>query len=136
MGERRRIEPGTAVGRYVVEALLGAGGMGEVYRARDPRLGRVIALKFLGENRDRERLSRFEQEARAASALVHPSIVQVYDIGDHEGAPYIAMELVEGRTLREALAGVRCPFPRPCARCARWRGRAHARTTPASSTAT
>ena len=94
---------GSRLGPYEILAPLGSGGMGEVYRARDARLGREVALKVLpselSENADR--LSRFEQEARAASALNHPNIVTVHDIGRSDSTSYIAMELVEGRTLRE-----------------------------------
>ncbi|HEY3170021.1 MAG TPA: protein kinase, partial [Thermoanaerobaculia bacterium] len=97
---------GSRLGPYEILAPLGAGGMGEVYRARDPRLGREVALKVLpaelSENRDR--LSRFEQEARSASALNHPNIVTIHDIGRADSTSYIAMELVEGRTLRELSA--------------------------------
>src|SRR6266498_2905176 len=94
---------GTRFGPYEILATLGAGGMGEVYRARDPRLGREVALKVLPEevSRDEDRLARFEQEARSASALNHPNIVTIHDIGQAESASYIAMELVDGQTLRE-----------------------------------
>ncbi|HJW14868.1 MAG TPA: serine/threonine-protein kinase, partial [Thermoanaerobaculia bacterium] len=96
---------GTRLGPYQVVGPLGAGGMGEVYRARDERLSRSVALKVLpGEiSADRSRLERFEKEARAASSLNHPNIVTIYDIGSSESVAYIAMELVEGRTLRELL---------------------------------
>src|SRR5437870_5022046 len=79
------------LGPYEILTLLGAGGMGEVYRARDPRLGRDVAIKVLPTafSADPDRLRRFEQEARAAAALNHPSILAVYDIGTHDGAPYI-----------------------------------------------
>ena len=99
------LSPGTRIGPYEILAPLGAGGMGEVYRARDPRLGRDVALKVLPEefSEHRDRLARFEQEARAASALNHPGIVVVHDIGSAEGRAYIAMELVDGRTLRAML---------------------------------
>ena len=98
---------GSRLGPYEILAPLGAGGMGEVYRARDTRLRREVALKLLPAelSSDRERLARFEQEAQAASALSHPAIVTVYDIGAAGGSTYIAMELVEGSTLREILGG-------------------------------
>src|SRR4029450_12483634 len=84
----------------------GAGGMGEVFRARDTRLGREVAVKTLPAlaASDPERRARFEQEARSASALNHPNIITILDIGDAEGTSYIAMEFVEGRTVRELLA--------------------------------
>ncbi|MGH9391656.1 MAG: protein kinase domain-containing protein [Vicinamibacteria bacterium] len=97
------LSPGARLGPYEILAPLGAGGMGEVYRARDVRLGREVALKVLPEelSRERDRLARFEQEARSASALSHPNIVTIHDIGELDGTPFIAMELVEGKTLRE-----------------------------------
>jgi len=97
---------GTHVGPYEVLGPLGAGGMGEVYRARDERLSRNVALKVLPAeiSDDTGRLDRFEKEARAASSLNHPNIVTIYDIGSKGDVAYIAMELVEGRTLRELLA--------------------------------
>jgi Tol biopolymer transport system component len=100
------LAPGDRLGPYEVLAPLGAGGMGEVYRARDSRLGRVAAVKVLRQelSADGERLARFEQEARAASALNHPNIVTIYDIGSSGGTAYVGMELVEGSTLRELLA--------------------------------
>jgi eukaryotic-like serine/threonine-protein kinase len=108
------LPPGSRLGPYEILAPLGAGGMGEVYRARDSRLGREVALKVLppelSENRDR--LSRFEQEARSASALNHPNIVTVHDIGRSDSTSYIAMELVDGRTLRELSAGGALPVRR------------------------
>jgi serine/threonine protein kinase len=96
---------GTRLGPYEILAPLGAGGMGEVYRARDARLGRDVAVKVLpvALASNSERLKRFEIEARAASALNHPSLVTIHDIGSSDGVEYIAMELVEGRTLREVL---------------------------------
>jgi len=97
---------GTRLGPYEILSPLGAGGMGEVYRAKDPRLGREVAIKVLPEALalDRDRLSRFEQEARAASALNHPNIVTIHEIGREEGVAFIAMELVDGRTVRELIA--------------------------------
>ena len=105
---------GSRLGPYEILAPLGAGGMGEVYRARDARLGREVALKVLpaelSDNADR--LSRFEQEARSASALNHPNIVTVHDIGRSDSTSYIAMELVDGRTLRELSAPGALPVRR------------------------
>src|SRR5450631_3806902 len=97
---------GTKLGPYEIQSPLGAGGMGEVYRARDTRLARDVAIKVLPEAlaSDQERLRRFEKEARSASALNHPNIVTIYDFGSEGGVSYIAMELVEGATLREQLA--------------------------------
>jgi Tol biopolymer transport system component len=100
------LSAGTRLGPYEILALLGVGGMGEVYRARDTRLGREAAVKVLPEalSADRERLARFESEARAASALNHPNIVTIYDVGEADGVAWIGMELVEGSTLRDVLA--------------------------------
>src|SRR5258705_9435322 len=102
---------GIRLGPYVILALLGAGGMGEVYRAEDPRLGREVAIKVLPPSlsQDADRLRRFEQEARAAGVLNHPNITAVYDIGTHDGAPYVVQELLEGETLRVALSGGKLP---------------------------
>jgi eukaryotic-like serine/threonine-protein kinase len=96
---------GTKLGEYEVKSQLGAGGMGEVYRARDARLGRDVAIKVLPAtlSADPERLRRFEQEARAAAALNHPNILAVFQMGTFEGAPYLVSELLEGETLREQL---------------------------------
>src|SRR5262245_52244097 len=101
------ITAGTRVGPYEIVGWLGAGGMGEVYRARDPRLGREVAIKLLPESLagDPGRLHRFELEARAAGQLNHPNILAVYDIGSHDGAPYIVSELLEGESLRGRLKG-------------------------------
>src|SRR5512144_1813031 len=105
------LSPGTRLGPYEILAPLGAGGMGEVYRAKDPRLGRDVAIKVLPASfsQDADRLWRFEQEARAAGVLNHPNITAVYDIGTHEGAPYVVQELLEGETLRAELAGAKLP---------------------------
>ncbi len=102
---------GARLGRFKVVSLLGAGGMGEVYRARDMRLGRDVALKVLPADvaSDTERLRRFEHEARAAAALNHPNILALHDIGEHDGTPYLVTELLEGEGLRERIA--RGPLP-------------------------
>ncbi len=105
------LKPGSYLGPYEILAPLGAGGMGEVYRAKDPRLAREVAIKVLPASfsQDRDRLRRFEQEARAAGALNHPNITAVYDIGTHDGGPYVVSELLEGETLRGRLAGGSLP---------------------------
>jgi Tol biopolymer transport system component len=97
---------GARLGPYEIVAPLGAGGMGEVYRAKDPRLGREVAIKVLPASfsQDADRLKRFEQEARAAGVLNHPNITAVYDLGSEDGAPYIVTELLEGETLRSRLS--------------------------------
>jgi serine/threonine protein kinase len=102
---RERLVSGTKLGEYEVKSLLGSGGMGEVYRARDARLGRDVAIKVLPSllSADAERLRRFEQEARAAAALNHPNILAVFQMGTYEGAPYLVSELLEGETLREQI---------------------------------
>ena len=111
---RRRevtLAAGSRLGPYEILAPLGAGGMGEVYRARDTRLGREVAIKVLPAEvaSDASRLKRFEKEARSASALNHPNIVTIYDIGSDGRVSYIAMERVEGKTLRELLFGGALP---------------------------
>src|ERR1700731_188150 len=100
---------GAHLGPYEILAPIGAGGMGEVYRAKDPRLGREVAIKVLPASfsQDADRLRRFEQEAKAAGVLNHPNITAVYDIGSVDGAPYVVQELLEGETLRTVLAGGR-----------------------------
>jgi|CZLA01.1.fsa_nt_gi Tol biopolymer transport system component len=102
---------GTKLGPYEIIAPLGAGGMGEVYRARDTRLGRDVALKILPDSfaREADRLRRFEQEARAVAALNHPNILAIHDIGQHEGSPFLVSELIEGESLRAALDGGAVP---------------------------
>jgi|SRR5580700_11972203 serine/threonine protein kinase len=98
---------GTKLGPYEIQSQLGAGGMGEVYRARDTRLERIVAIKVLPASfsAEPERLRRFEQEARSVAALNHPNILAVHDIGTHDSAPYMVCELLEGETLRERLLG-------------------------------
>src|SRR2546428_2219391 len=102
---------GTKLGRYEIRSQLGAGGMGEVYRARDEKLNRDVAIKVLPASlsQDQDRLRRFEQEAQAAGALNHPNILAVYDVGTHDSSPYIVSELLEGETLRERLGGTAQP---------------------------
>jgi serine/threonine protein kinase len=106
-----RISPNTTIAQYTIVSKIGEGGMGEVWRARDRKLGRDVAIKVLpaslSENTDR--LNRFEQEAQAAGALNHPNILVIFHIGTHEGAPYIVSELLEGETLRERMAGAALP---------------------------
>ena len=100
------VTSGTKLGPYEIEASIGAGGMGEVYRAHDARLDRTVAIKVLPTSfsADRDRLQRFAQEARAAAALNHPNILSIFDIGDDDhGAPYVVSELLEGETLRDRL---------------------------------
>jgi eukaryotic-like serine/threonine-protein kinase len=98
---------GTQLGPYEIHSPLGSGGMGEVYRVRDTRLGRDVALKILPDSfaRESDRLQRFETEARAVAALNHPNILAIFDIGQHNGSPFLVSELLEGETLREVLEG-------------------------------
>ncbi|HVH85728.1 MAG TPA: serine/threonine-protein kinase, partial [Terriglobales bacterium] len=110
----RYLTPGTVLDHFEVISLLGAGGMGEVYRARDKHLKREVAIKVLPADLcpNRERLHRFEQEARAAAALNHPNILAIYQLGWHEDQPYIVSELLEGCTLRESLNRGALPVPK------------------------
>jgi eukaryotic-like serine/threonine-protein kinase len=104
----------TQLGPYRVIAQIGAGGMGEVYRATDTRLGREVAIKVLPPSfgNDADRLRRFEQEARATGILNHPNILSIFDVGKHDGAPFVVSELLEGETLREKIAGAKLPLRR------------------------
>src|SRR5215470_10541778 len=99
------LSAGTRLGPYEILAPIGAGGMGEVYRARDSRLSRDVAIKVLPEQtaRDAPALERFYREARAASAINHPNICVIHDIGDERGLPYLAMELLTGETLKQRI---------------------------------
>lgn len=105
------LSTGTVLSHYRITSKIGAGGMGVVYRASDTRLDRDVAIKVLPADlaNHPERLQRFEQEARSTSALNHPNILTVYDIGNHEGAPYIVAELREGHELR---AEIEARYPR------------------------
>ena len=105
------VKPGTRLGRYEIRSLLGEGGMGEVYLAHDPKIGRDVAIKVLPADfsADKERLARFEQEAQAAGALNHPNVLAIYDVETHDGSPYVVSELLQGATLRELLAGAPLP---------------------------
>src|ERR1043166_1895942 len=100
------IAAGTRFGPYEVIDLLGEGGMGQVYRARDSRLARDIALKVLPQDsaRDADAIARFEREARAVASLSHPNILAVHDFGNHAGTFYVVTELLEGETLRDRLS--------------------------------
>ena len=127
-----RLQSGSAVGRYRIDALIGAGGMGQVYRARDPQIERDVAIKVLPADfaADAERLRRFEQEAHASGALNHPNVMTLYDVGTADGRPYLVMELLDGETLRDCVGRGAMPAARACeiaAAIARGLAAAHAR---------
>jgi eukaryotic-like serine/threonine-protein kinase len=105
---------GSKLGPYEIVAAIGAGGMGEVYRGKDTRLGRDVAINVLPEAlvKDADRLRRFEQEARTIAALNHPNIPGIHDIGTHEGAPFLVSELLDGETLREKIEAGPLPVKR------------------------
>src|SRR5687768_10449949 len=106
--------PNTRLGRYEIRSLVGAGGMGEVYLARDTKLDRKVALKILSPAlaANHTQMRRFTQEAKAAAAFNHPNIAHIYEIGAHEGASFIAMEFVDGFTLRQLIRQRQCDLPK------------------------
>ena len=132
------ISPGTRLGTYEILAPLGAGGMGEVYRARDTRLGRDVALKVLPADlaADAERLARFEREARTVAGLSHPNIVTLYSVEDEDGVRFLTMELVEGQTLDQLVDAGGLPVARVLELGIASRTRSRRRTRRASSIAT
>src|SRR6266702_860898 len=99
------ISTGTRLGRYEIRSKIGEGGMGEVYLAEDSQLDRKVALKILPSDvaSNRDRMERFIREAKSAAALSHPNIAQIFEIGEHDGTHYLAMEFIEGITLREMI---------------------------------
>ena len=102
---------GSKLGPYEIQSLIGAGGMGEVYRARDTRLQRVVAIKILPQSlaSDHDRLDRFQQEARILSALNHPNVMAIHDVGSQDGVRFLVSEFLEGQTLRERLQAAPLP---------------------------
>jgi serine/threonine protein kinase len=114
--EMPRLESGSTVGPFRIDAFIGAGGMGQVYRASDPRIGREVAIKLLPADyaADVERLRRFELEARASGALNHPNVLTLYDVGTSCGRPYLVMELLDGETLRDKVGRGAMSAARAC----------------------
>src|SRR5262245_51226896 len=108
----RSLAEGERLGPYQIIRSVGGGGMGEVYRARDTRLGRDVAVKVLATSAvpTEDQLRRFEQEARAVGALNHPNVLVLFDVGTHDGIPYVVSELLEGETLRQRLGGAALPL--------------------------
>jgi serine/threonine protein kinase len=129
---------GTEFGRYEIRSKIGEGGMGEVYSALDRELDRSVAIKLLPSEftLDADRRSRFRQEAKAVSALNHPNIITIYEIGENEHGSYLATEFVEGRTLREVLKNESLHFPGYYALLSRPPTRLSRRIMPASSIGT
>jgi len=130
--DKPSLEPGATLGPYRVDGLIGAGGMGQVYRARDSRIGRDVAIKVLPATyaADADRLRRFEQEARASGALNHPNVLTLYDVGTAGGQPYLVTELLDGETLRDRINRGPLPPARACdwaAEIARGLAAAHAK---------
>ena len=132
------LSPNARLGRYEIRALLGQGGMGEVYLARDPKIGRDVAIKVLPAqfSSDAERLARFEQEARAAGALNHPNVVAVHDVGQQDGSPFVVSELLAGETLRAKLEAPRFRSVRPSTSPRKSRAASPPRTSAELCTAT
>ena len=108
--------PGVRLGSYEIVALIGAGGMGEVYRAHDDRLNRDVAIKALPAAFavDPDRLMRFKREAQVLASLNHPNIAAIYGLEESDGVSALVLELIEGPTLADRIAGVRCPSTKPC----------------------
>src|SRR5580700_1924730 len=111
MSAVKALSAGAKLGNFEIVELLGRGGMGEVLRARDARLNRDVAVKVLptGLARDPDRIARFEREARAAAGLNHPNICVIHEVGEHQGQPFIAMELLQGQTLKHRIAAKPLP---------------------------
>jgi serine/threonine protein kinase len=132
------LEPGTRLGAYHVEGLLASGGMGEVYRGHDERLGRDVAIKIVAEglaSEDKE-LERFQSEARTLASLSHPNVLSIFDFGEHDGVCYAVTELLRGENLRERMAKRALPWRTATAIAVAVARDWRPRTPPVSSTAT